>query len=50
MLVIIAGAGWNTDDITKDFSNLSVLKLPPYSQGQLNRAGMVMVKTPLIGK
>ncbi|AZG37368.1 IS630 family transposase [Shewanella psychromarinicola] len=30
-LVIIDGAGWHTDDIAKEFSNLSVLKLPPYS-------------------
>ncbi|RLV58776.1 IS630 family transposase [Parashewanella curva] len=30
-LVIMDGAGWHTADITEEFDNLSMLKLPPYS-------------------
>ena len=30
-IVIMDGAGWHTDDIAKDFNNLSIIKLPPYS-------------------
>ncbi len=30
-VVVMDGAGWHTDDIADDFSNLSILKLPPYS-------------------
>jgi len=30
-IVIMDGAGWHTDDIAKDFNNLSTIKLPPYS-------------------
>ncbi|ABI73852.1 hypothetical protein Sfri_4027 [Shewanella frigidimarina NCIMB 400] len=30
-LVIMDGAGWHQQDLTEDFDNLSILKLPPYS-------------------
>ncbi|WP_081281031.1 IS630 family transposase [Vibrio natriegens] len=30
-VVVIDGAGWHTEDITNDFKNVSVIKLPPYS-------------------
>ncbi len=30
-VVIMDGAGWHTDDIAKEFENVSVIKLPPYS-------------------
>lgn len=30
-VVIMDGAGWHTSDITDDFANLSMIKLPPYS-------------------
>lgn len=30
-VVIMDGAGWHTDDIGEQFSNVSIVKLPPYS-------------------
>lgn len=30
-VVIIDGAGWHTDDTASEFSNLTLIKLPPYS-------------------
>ncbi|WP_434096004.1 IS630 family transposase [Vibrio metschnikovii] len=30
-VVVMDGAGWHTEDITNDFKNVSVIKLPPYS-------------------
>ncbi len=30
-LVIMDGAGWHQQDLTDDFDNLTLLKLPPYS-------------------
>ena len=30
-VVLMDGAGWHTNDIADDFSNLSIIKLPPYS-------------------
>ena len=30
-VVIMDGAGWHTDDLAGEFSNISVLRLPPYS-------------------
>jgi hypothetical protein len=30
-LVIMDGAGWHQQDLTENFDNLSILKLPPYS-------------------
>ena len=30
-VVIMDGAGWHTDDIAKDFTNMSIIKRPPYS-------------------
>ncbi len=30
-IVIMDGAGWHTDDIAVEFTNLSIIKLPPYS-------------------
>lgn len=30
-VIIMDGAGWHSDDIDKDFNNLSIIKLPPYS-------------------
>ena len=30
-VVIMDGAGWHTDDLADEFSNISVLRLPPYS-------------------
>ncbi|EPN4000818.1 transposase [Vibrio parahaemolyticus] len=31
-VVIMDGAGWHTEEIANDFKNVSVIKLPPYSQ------------------
>ncbi|WP_210452670.1 IS630 family transposase [Vibrio crassostreae] len=30
-VVIMDGAGWHTNDITREFNNVSTIKLPPYS-------------------
>ncbi|NVO58714.1 transposase, partial [Rhodobacteraceae bacterium B1Z28] len=30
-VVIMDGAGWHTNDIAERFSNVSIIKLPPYS-------------------
>ncbi len=30
-IVIMDGAGWHTNDIAEQFSNVSIVKLPPYS-------------------
>jgi len=30
-VVVMDGAGWHTDDIADEFSNVSIIKLPPYS-------------------
>jgi len=30
-VVIMDGAGWHTDDIAREFNNLAIIKLPPYS-------------------
>ncbi|MBT0142167.1 IS630 family transposase, partial [Vibrio campbellii] len=30
-VVIMDGAGWHTDDIAREFNNVSTIKLPPYS-------------------
>ena len=30
-VIIMDGVGWHTEDITNNFQNLSVIKLPPYS-------------------
>jgi len=30
-VVVMDGAGWHTEDITNDFKNVSVIKLPLYS-------------------
>lgn len=30
-VVIMDGAGWHTEDIAREFENVSVIKLPPYS-------------------
>ncbi|TOR03371.1 IS630 family transposase, partial [Vibrio parahaemolyticus] len=30
-VVIMDGSGWHTEEITNDFKNVSVIKLPPYS-------------------
>lgn len=30
-VVIMDGAGWHSNDIAEQFSNLSIIKLPPYS-------------------
>ena len=30
-VVIMDGAGWHTNDIAEQFSNVSIIKLPPYS-------------------
>lgn len=30
-VVIMDGAGWHTNDIANQFSNVSIIKLPPYS-------------------
>ena len=30
-VVIMDGAGWHTDSIADEFSNVSLIKLPPYS-------------------
>ncbi|ABV87037.1 transposase and inactivated derivative [Shewanella pealeana ATCC 700345] len=30
-MVVMDGAGWHTTDIADEFTNLSIIKLPPYS-------------------
>ncbi|SBS66997.1 DDE superfamily endonuclease [Vibrio atlanticus] len=30
-VVIVDGTGWHTDDITREFNNVTTIKLPPYS-------------------
>ena len=30
-IVIMDGAGWHTEGVLRDFDNVSIIKLPPYS-------------------
>ncbi len=30
-VILMDGAGWHTNDIADEFTNLSMIKLPPYS-------------------
>ena len=30
-VVLMDGAGWHTEDVIRDFANVSIIKLPPYS-------------------
>ncbi len=48
VVVVMDGSGWHTEDITNDFKNVSVIKLPTlFSRAKPYRTSMELVEATL---